>query len=93
MYVNSVTHSGSTYYSFMHDPVVTQHQPYLAKGSFLNEIMKNNSMKNVSDVMMDIWAGKNEVCDAAVKAFQIMYSGNDKETLCKLRYVLPPQKK
>ncbi|XP_057305193.1 uncharacterized protein LOC130642126 [Hydractinia symbiolongicarpus] len=37
-------------------------------------------------VMGDVWADNRDVEEAAIKAFQIIYGGNDLTDLCKLRY-------
>ena len=55
------------------------------KNSFLTLISKNKALQLVSDIMSDVWAEQNEIGEAAIKAFQIMYSGKDNESLCKLR--------
>ena len=55
------------------------------KNSFLTLVMKNKTMQIVSDTMNDVWAEQEQVGEAAIKAFQIIYSGKDKDTLCKLR--------
>ena len=55
------------------------------KRSFLTSAINNEGMQILSDTMNDVWAGQEEVGEAAIKAFQIIYSGNDKDTLCKVR--------
>lgn len=55
------------------------------KNSFLTLVMKNKTMQIVSDTMNDVWAEQEQVGEAAIKAFQIIYRGKDKDTLCKLR--------
>lgn len=55
------------------------------KHNFLSLIIKNKDMQIISEIMNDAWIGQGEVGRAAVKAFQIIYSGKNKDSLCKLR--------
>lgn len=55
------------------------------KSSLLSLTSKSKALQLVSETMSDVWAEPNEVGEAAIKAFQILYGGNDKNSLCKLR--------
>ena len=55
------------------------------KISFLTAAKTNKMLQGVSNTMNDVWATKEEIEEASIKAFQIIYSGNDRATLCKLR--------
>ena len=55
------------------------------KVRFLTAVKTNKMLQDVSDTMNDVWAGKEQIEEASIKAFQIIYSGNDRATLCKLR--------
>ena len=55
------------------------------KISFLTAAKTNKMLQDVSDTMNDVWATKEEIEEASIKVFKIIYSGNDRATLCKLR--------
>lgn len=55
------------------------------KNNLLSLVTKNKTLQIVSDTMGDVWADNRDVEEAAIKAFQIIYGGNDLTDLCKLR--------
>ena len=54
------------------------------KKSFLNLLLKSKYLQELSIIMSDIWAEKQEIGDASIKAF-IKYGGNEEDTLTSLR--------
>ena len=56
------------------------------KLSFLNQVTKNELLKDVSvTTMNDAWAVQEDVGKASQTIFNIMYSGKERDTLIKLR--------
>ena len=58
------------------------------KGNFLNIIKKSDKLRNISDIMSDVWATTTEIGEAAIKVFQILYGNKEGEPLYKIRYTL-----
>ena len=65
---------------------VTTSAPFgRGKSNFLSLVIKSKEMQIVSETMNGVWAEQHEVGEAAVTAFQIVYSGKDQDSLCKVR--------
>ena len=58
------------------------------KSSFLNSIMESGAQKDVSDKMNDVWADQEEIGQASIRAFILMYGGKKDDKLKKLRYMI-----
>ena len=63
------------------------HLIHLEKGkkSFLNLLLKSKYLQELSIIMSDIWVEKQEIGDASIKAFIMMYGGNKEDALTLLR--------
>ena len=66
----------------------TTSAPYgRGKAGLLSLVSKNKELQLASETICDVWAEGKEVGEAAIQAFQIIYSGKDEASLCKLRLV------
>ena len=54
--------------------------------SFMNLVYKSEMLKDISDMMNDVWADQAEIGIAFIATFTMMYGGRKGDSLKKIRY-------
>ena len=57
------------------------------KGNLLTILRKSPSLKEKSAIINNAWSSQNEVGEASIAAFKILYGGNENAPLSLLRYI------
>ena len=57
------------------------------KGNFVTILRKSPSLKETSAIIYHVWSSQNEVGEASIAAFKILYGGNENALLNLLRYI------
>ena len=60
---------------------------FKGKGSLVTTLRKSEKMKKMSAIISNISSTQDEVGEASIEAFKILYGVNKDSNLCKLRFV------